>query len=164
MGWHGAAGAAIGAGASRRQGAAIARGLGAAENITSVDCCATRLRCCGRGFCSSMRKLLKSDGRRPASSSRDTGVQVIYGPRVAVIKSNETIPRNSPNIGPEATALQSPKAAEKLYDKCSEENALGTGVQAQEANPPMKAPRMRPSQAGASDRGKRPTKGVSRAR
>lgn len=65
----------------------ITMGLGGKKNISDVDCCATRLRC--TVFDSS---LVKEDVLRATGASgvirKGTGVQVIYGPRVSVIKSN----------------------------------------------------------------------------
>ncbi|MFC2607983.1 MAG: PTS transporter subunit EIIC [Selenomonas sp.] len=59
---QGAAGAASGAGTSDAKSAAIARGLGSKRNITSVDCCATRLRCSVADSSLVNEKLLKATG------------------------------------------------------------------------------------------------------
>ena len=101
---QGAAGAASGAGASDAKSAAIARGLGSKRNITSVDCCATRLRCSVADSSLVNEKLLKATGA-VGVIVKGTGVQVIYGPQVAVIKSNlETYLETAPDVEPEAVS------------------------------------------------------------
>ena len=84
--------------------AAIARGLGSKRNITSVDCCATRLRCSVTDSTLVNEKLLKATGA-VGVIVKGTGVQVIYGPQVAVIKSNlETYLETAPEVEPEDNA------------------------------------------------------------
>lgn len=65
----------------------ICKGLGGRENISDVDCCATRLRCTVYDA-----ELVDSDVLKATGASgvvkKGNGVQVIYGPRVSVIKSN----------------------------------------------------------------------------
>lgn len=67
--------------------AGILKGLGGKENISDVDCCATRLRCTVYD-----KKLVKDDLLKSTGASgvvhKGNGVQIIYGPRVTVIKSN----------------------------------------------------------------------------
>ena len=65
----------------------ICMGLGGKKNISDVDCCATRLRC--TVFKSDLVNdaMLKSTGASGVVH-KGNGVQVIYGPRVTVIKSN----------------------------------------------------------------------------
>ena len=65
----------------------IARGLGGKKNITSVDCCATRLRCSIEDPELVDEKLLKATGA-VGVVKKGQGIQVIYGPQVTVIKSN----------------------------------------------------------------------------
>ena len=65
----------------------IARGLGGKRNITSVDCCATRLRCSVETPALVDEKLLKATGA-VGVIKKGQGIQVIYGPNVTVIKSN----------------------------------------------------------------------------
>ena len=84
--------------------AAIAKGLGSKRNITSVDCCATRLRCSVADSSLVNEKLLKATGA-VGVIVKGTGVQVIYGPQVAVIKSNlETYLETAPEVEPEDDA------------------------------------------------------------
>ncbi|MBE6047386.1 MAG: PTS glucose transporter subunit IIA, partial [Clostridium sp.] len=65
----------------------ITKGLGGKKNISDVDCCATRLRC--SVFKSELvnDSLLKQTGASGVIH-KGKGVQIIYGPRVTVIKSN----------------------------------------------------------------------------
>ena len=95
--------------------AAIAKGLGSKRNITSVDCCATRLRCSVADASLVDEKLLKATGA-VGVIVKGTGVQVIYGPQVAVIKSNletylESAPEVEPEDAPAAVAEEKPAEA-----------------------------------------------------
>ena len=65
----------------------ICHGLGGKKNISDVDCCATRLRCTVYKAELVNDALLKSTGASGVVH-KGNGVQVIYGPRVSVIKSN----------------------------------------------------------------------------
>ena len=65
----------------------ITRGLGGKNNIDSVDCCATRLRCTVASADLVDDVLLKSTGASGVIH-KGNGVQIIYGPNVTVIKSN----------------------------------------------------------------------------
>lgn len=67
--------------------ASICRGLGGKKNISDVDCCATRLRCTVHKSQLVDDALLKATGASGVVH-KGNGVQVIYGPRVTVIKSN----------------------------------------------------------------------------
>ena len=67
--------------------AMICRGLGGKKNISDVDCCATRLRCTVFKAELVDDALLKSTGASGVVH-KGNGVQVIYGPKVTVIKSN----------------------------------------------------------------------------
>ena len=93
---------------------AIARALGSKRNITSVDCCATRLRCSVTDSSIVNEKLLKATGAAGVII-KGTGVQVIYGPKVAVIKANlEEYLTTAPDVEPEdgaAVAEPEPQTA-----------------------------------------------------
>ena len=65
----------------------ICRGLGGKKNISDVDCCATRLRCTVYKAELVNDALLKATGASGVVH-KGNGVQIIYGPRVTVIKSN----------------------------------------------------------------------------
>ncbi len=62
-------------------------GLGGKKNISDVDCCATRLRCTVYQPELVDDGLLKSTGASGVVR-KGNGVQIIYGPKVTVIKSN----------------------------------------------------------------------------
>ena len=65
----------------------ILQGLGGKQNISDVDCCATRLRITVVDEAKVDDKLLKASGASGVIH-KGNGIQVIYGPQVAVIKSN----------------------------------------------------------------------------
>jgi len=65
----------------------IVRGLGGRENIADVDCCATRLRVTVVNADSVSDDLLKASGASGVIR-KGNGIQIVYGPQVAVIKSN----------------------------------------------------------------------------
>jgi PTS system D-glucosamine-specific IIC component len=67
--------------------AMICRGLGGKKNISDVDCCVTRLRCTVHNSELVNEALLKQTGASGVFR-RGLGVQITYGPRVTVIKSN----------------------------------------------------------------------------
>ena len=101
--------------------AAICRGLGGKKNISDVDCCATRLRCTVHKSELVDDNLLKSTGASGVVH-KGNGVQVIYGPRVTVIKSNledylETAPDEEYTPSADASKESTAKAAEKPEGK-----------------------------------------------
>ena len=67
--------------------ALITAGLGGKSNIEDVDCCATRLRCTIKEPAKAEEALLKQSGSRGVIL-KGKGIQVIYGPQVAVLKTN----------------------------------------------------------------------------
>ena len=76
-----------GAGGSDQTSALIAKGLGGAANLSDVDCCATRLRVTVIDASKVDQNILKASGAAGVIV-KGNGVQVIYGPKVSVIKSN----------------------------------------------------------------------------
>ena len=64
----------------------ILEGLGGKDNIVSLDCCATRLRVSVKNGDIVSDSLLKQSGAAGVIK-KGTGIQVVYGPQVAVIKS-----------------------------------------------------------------------------
>lgn len=77
---------------------AIANALGGKKNITSVDCCATRLRCSVAKPERVDEKWLKATGA-VGVIKKGQGIQVIYGPQVSVIKSNlESYLASAPDV------------------------------------------------------------------
>ena len=67
--------------------ALITEGLGGKDNISDVDCCATRLRVTVHDEAKVDELLLKESGAAGVIR-RGKGIQVVYGPRVTVIKSD----------------------------------------------------------------------------
>ena len=65
----------------------ILRGLGGMDNLTDVDCCATRLRCTVKDEKKVDETILKATGASGVIK-KGNGVQIIYGPQVSVIKSD----------------------------------------------------------------------------
>ncbi|SCC31721.1 PTS system, D-glucosamine-specific IIC component [Gilliamella bombicola] len=65
----------------------ILKGLGGKQNITYIDCCATRLRVSVHDNQLVDKEILKSTGAKGIIINGQ-GVQVIYGPHVTVIKSH----------------------------------------------------------------------------
>ena len=90
--------------------ALIVEGLGGTDNLSDVDCCATRLRCTVKDAALVRQDVLKASGASGVIC-KGNGVQVVYGPKVAVIKAKledylETAPKT-----PAATAAPAPAAA-----------------------------------------------------
>lgn len=67
--------------------AQIAQGLGGVDNVRQITCCATRLRLTLADMNKVNELLLKKTGA-VGIIRRGEGLQVIYGPKVSVIKSN----------------------------------------------------------------------------
>lgn len=67
--------------------ALILEGLGGKDNLVNVDCCATRLRITVKDSLLVNDAVLKQSGASGIIKN-GSGVQVIYGPRVTLIKSN----------------------------------------------------------------------------
>lgn len=85
---NGESGSATGVGSAEDAlSASICNGLGGKKNISDVDCCATRLRCTVHDSKLVNDDLLKSTGASGVVH-KGNGVQIIYGPRVTVIKAN----------------------------------------------------------------------------
>lgn len=88
----------------------IMMGLGGKANISDVDCCITRLRCTVHDASKVDQQLLKETGASGVIC-KGTGVQVVYGPRVSVIKSDLEAFLASPESN-EAAPQAAPAAAE----------------------------------------------------
>ena len=90
--------------------ALIVEGLGGAANLTDVDCCATRLRCTVKDAALVKQDVLKASGASGVIC-KGNGVQVVYGPKVAVIKAKlEDYLENAPKTSA-ATAAPAPATA-----------------------------------------------------
>ena len=90
--------------------ALIVEGLGGTDNLSDVDCCATRLRCTVKDAALVRQDVLKASGASGVIC-KGNGVQVVYGPKVAVIKAKlEDYLENAPKT-PVAAAAPAPAAA-----------------------------------------------------
>ncbi len=137
-----------------RVSAGILIGLGGRDNISDIDCCATRLRC--TVFNSEMvnQDRLKATGASGVIA-KGQGVQIIYGPRVSVIKSNleDYMDRNisddfeydgdNKTSGP--ITISSPltgvvKKLEEAPDEVFSQRMLGDGVIIEPADGIVRAP------------------------
>ena len=92
--------------------AMIVEGLGGAANLADVDCCATRLRCTVNDAALVKQDVLKASGASGVIC-KGNGVQVVYGPKVAVIKAKledylESTPKN-PVVAPSPAAAPASK-------------------------------------------------------
>ena len=92
--------------------ALIVEGLGGAANLTDVDCCATRLRCTVNDAALVKHDVLKASGASGVIC-KGNGVQVVYGPKVAVIKAKledylESTPKD-PVVAPSPAAASAAK-------------------------------------------------------
>lgn len=87
--------------------AEIAAGLGGADNISDVDCCATRLRCSVQDPSLVSEEVLKRTGAT-GIIRKGTGVQIVYGPHVTGIKSDleEYLEQTNLQEDPEQTDLE----------------------------------------------------------
>lgn len=95
--------------------ALILSGLGGKANLSDVDCCATRLRVTVIDPDKVSDPLLKQSGAS-GIIHKGNGIQVIYGPQVAVIKSNLVDFMEKPEasrIGSETAAAVHDAAEEK---------------------------------------------------
>lgn len=97
--------------------AKICAGLGGKKNISDIDCCATRLRCTVFDAAKVKDGLLKSTGASGVIH-KGQGVQIIYGPKVTVIKSNlEDYMEHAPEEEIIITAEEEIKETEKREKK-----------------------------------------------
>ena len=93
--------------------ACILEGLGGKANISDVDCCATRLRVTVLDADKVSDATLKASGASGVVH-KGNGIQVIYGPQVAVIKSNLVDFMETPEaaaIGPASAKAAAPVPA-----------------------------------------------------
>ena len=73
--------------ADDRTSALIVKGLGGRDNISDIDCCATRLRVTVKDASFVDEPSLKESGASGVIK-KGNGVQIIYGPQVSVVKSH----------------------------------------------------------------------------
>lgn len=105
--------------------ALILKGLGGKDNISDVDCCATRLRITVKDPEKVTDSLLKESGASGVIR-KGNGIQVIYGPQVSVVKSNledfldspassdpdSIIGKSTPNEAPASESIKSDNAVQ----------------------------------------------------
>ncbi len=114
----------------------IVAGLGGKKNISDVDCCITRLRITVFDAGKVVDATLKASGAS-GIIKKGNGIQVVYGPKVAVIKSKleeylkdpiSDIEDNSVNIN----------SANSVNDKTPKENQNSAGILVETIYSPIK--------------------------
>ena len=140
--------------------ALIVEGLGGTDNLSDVDCCATRLRCTVKDAALVRQDVLKTSGASGVIC-KGNGVQVVYGPKVAVIKAKledylESTPK-IPAAAPSSAAAPAPAPAAKntvlsaclngtvvpladVKDEAFASGALGDGIAIEPADGELVAP------------------------
>lgn len=135
--------------------ALIVEGLGGTDNLSDVDCCATRLRCTVKDAALVRQDVLKASGASGVIC-KGNGVQVVYGPKVAVIKAKledylETAPKTpaAAPAAPAAAAKDTVLAAcltgtvvplAEVKDEAFASGALGDGIAIEPAVGELVAP------------------------
>jgi maltose/glucose-specific phosphotransferase system IIC component/glucose-specific phosphotransferase system IIA component len=102
--------------------AMILKGLGGKDNLSDVDCCATRLRVTVNDASKVMDDMLKASGASGVIH-KGNGVQVIYGPKVSVIKSDLEDFIDSPHSDDPDSIIGTEKASDKIEEKPQTESA-----------------------------------------
>ncbi len=136
--------------------ALIVEGLGGAANLTDVDCCATRLRCTVNDAALVKQDVLKASGASGVIC-KGNGVQVVYGPKVAVIKAKledylESTPKD-PVVAPSPAAASAAKDTvlsaclngtvvplAEVKDEAFASGALGDGIAIEPTDGELVAP------------------------
>ncbi len=128
----------------------ICTGLGGKDNISDIDCCATRLRCTVYNETLVDEKILKNTGASGVIK-KGNGVQIIYGPRVTVIKSNledyiaNTQKNDDENNIVNTISVSSPLTGcvipiEEVPDEAFAGRAIGDGVAVEPEEEYLRAP------------------------
>lgn len=102
--------------------ATILKGLGGKENLSDVDCCATRLRVTVNDASKVMDDMLKASGASGVIH-KGNGVQVIYGPKVSVIKSDLEDFIDSPYSDDPDSIIGTEEVSDKIEEKPQTEGA-----------------------------------------
>lgn len=105
--------------------AMILKGLGGKDNLSDVDCCATRLRVTVNDASKVMDDMLKASGASGVIY-KGNGVQVIYGPKVSVIKSDLEDFIDSPYSDDPDSIIGTEEASDKTEEKPQTEDAENT--------------------------------------
>ena len=104
----------------------ITRGLGGKKNIDGVDCCATRLRCTVIKPDLVDDALLRSTGASGVIH-KGSGIQIVYGPHVTVIKSNlEDYLETAPDVEYTKDNLDSMEETKEVQEEHREEKVTKT--------------------------------------
>ena len=105
--------------------AMILKGLGGKDNLSDVDCCATRLRVTVNDASKVTDDMLKASGASGVIH-KGNGVQVIYGPKVSVIKSDLEDFIDSPYSDDPDSIIGTEEASDKIEEKPQTEGAENT--------------------------------------
>lgn len=105
--------------------AMILKGLGGKDNLSDVDCCATRLRVTVNDASKVTDDMLKASGASGVIH-KGNGVQVIYGPKVSVIKSDLEDFIDSPYSDDPDSIIGTEGASDKIEEKPQTEGAENT--------------------------------------
>lgn len=105
--------------------AMILKGLGGKDNLSDVDCCATRLRVTVNDASKVMDDMFKASGASGVIH-KGNGVQVIYGPKVSVIKSDLEDFIDSPYSDDPDSIIGTEEAYDKIEEKSQTEGAENT--------------------------------------
>lgn len=105
--------------------AMILKGLGGKDNLSDVDCCATRLRVTVNDASKVMDDMLKASGASGVIH-KGNGVQVIYGPKVSVIKSDLEDFIDSPYSDDPDSIIGTEEASDKTEEKPQTEGTENT--------------------------------------
>lgn len=105
--------------------AMILKGLGGKDNLSDVDCCATRLRVTVNDASKVMDDMLKASGASGVIH-KGNGVQVIYGPKVSVIKSDLEDFIDSPYSDDPDSIISTEEASDKIEEKPQTEGTENT--------------------------------------
>ena len=104
----------------------ITRGLGGKKNIDGVDCCATRLRCTVVKPDLVDDALLRSTGASGVIH-KGSGIQIVYGPHVTVIKSNlEDFLETAPDVEYTKDNIDSMEETKEVQEEHREEKVTKT--------------------------------------
>ena len=104
----------------------ITRGLGGKKNIDGVDCCATRLRCTVIKPELVDDALLRSTGASGVIH-KGSGIQIVYGPHVTVIKSNlEDYLETAPDVEYTKDNVDSVEETKEVQEEHKEEKVTKT--------------------------------------
>ena len=104
----------------------ITRGLGGKKNIDGVDCCATRLRCTVIKPDLVDDALLRSTGASGVIQ-KGSGIQIVYGPHVTVIKSNlEDYLETAPDVEYTKDNIDSMEETKEVQEEHREEKVTKT--------------------------------------